>query len=157
TAGGIGLSWASFMMGLPSGITISNNESAYVQNPYYAWFAQDTWRVNRKLTLTLSMRWEFEQGATERYNRLIMDYDKNARLPISDLAEAAYAKAPLAELAASQFKVTGAALYATDSKSPKRAWPSQQMWLPRIGFGYQLDSKTVVRGGYGVYYDTLNV
>ena len=30
------------------------------------------------------------------------------------------------------------------------------MWLPRFGAAYQIDSKTVLRGGYGVYYDTLN-
>src|SRR5204862_279168 len=45
SAGGIGLSWAGFMIGLPSGITISGNDSAIVSNPYYAWFVQDTWRV----------------------------------------------------------------------------------------------------------------
>jgi hypothetical protein len=157
SAGTIGLSWAAFMMGLPNGISISGNDSAYVRNPYYAWFAQDTWRVTPKFTLTLSLRGEYEQGATERYNRLIIDYDKNLRLPISDLAEAAYAKNPIPELAASQFKVQGGAVYANASGAPDRAWSSQLMWLPRVGFGYQVNSKTVVRGGYGVYYDTLNV
>src|SRR5260370_13836433 len=124
SAGGIGLSWASFMMGLPSAnggtaaINISGNDSSYVQNPYYAWFAQDTWRVTPKLTLTLSLRMEFEQGATERYNRLIIDFDKNATLPISALAEAAYAKNPIPELSASQFKVLGGAVYASASAAP---------------------------------------
>jgi hypothetical protein len=168
TAGTIGLSWASFMMGLPNGYTpsggsaigainISGNDSSYVKNPYYAWFAQDSWRVTPKLTLTLALRAEFEQGAQERYNRLIIDYDKNMALPISSLAEAAYAKSPIPELPASQFKVLGGAVYAGASGAPSRAWKSQLMWLPRVGFGYQVNPKTVVRGGYGVYYDTLNV
>ena len=157
SAGGIGLTWAAFMMGLPSGITISGNDSAIVANPYYAWFVQDTWRVTRKLTLTLSLRGEYEVGATERFKRMIMDYDKNARLPISDLAEAAYAKSPIPELPASQFKVLGGAVYASASAARSRAWDSQVMWLPRVGFGYQVNAKTVVRGGYGIYYDTLNV
>jgi hypothetical protein len=30
------------------------------------------------------------------------------------------------------------------------------MWLPRFGIAYHLNSTTVVRGGYGTYYDTLN-
>lgn len=157
SAGGIGLSWASFMMGLPTGISISGNDSSYVKNPYYAWFAQDTWRVTPKLTLTLSLRMEYEQGATERYNRWISGYDKNAVLPISSLAEAAYAKNPIPELPASQFKVLGGPLYAGTPGAPERAWGAQLMFLPRVGFGYQLNSKTVIRGGYGVYYDTLNV
>ena len=157
TAGGIGLPWAAFMMGLPSGITISGNDSAIVANPYYAWFVQDTWRVTPKLTLTLSLRGEYEVGATERFKRLIIDYDRTARLPISDLAEAAYARSPIAELPASQFKVQGGAVYANASGARSRAWNSQVMWLPRVGFGYQVNAKTVVRGGYGTYYDTLNV
>lgn len=156
-AGNIGLSWASFMMGLPSGISISGNDSSYVQNPYYAWFLQDTWRVTPKLTLTLSLRGEFEAGATERYQRQIIDFNRTTTLPISAAAEAAYANRPIPELAASQFKVLGGAVYATASGAPNRAWGSQLMWLPRIGFGYQVNGKTVVRGGYGIYYDTLNV
>src|SRR5260370_32034913 len=78
-------------------------------------------------------------------------------LPISALAQAAYANNPIPDLPASQFKVLGGAVYAGSSGAPSRAWKSQLMLLPRFGFGYQLNSKTVVRGGYGVYYDTLNV
>jgi hypothetical protein len=157
TAATIGLSWASFMMGMPTAITISNNDSFIVTNPYFAWFAQDTWRVNSRLTLTLSLRSESEWGATERFNRFIIDYDPSARLPISDAVEAAYAAKAQPELAASQFKVTGGAIYAGAPGARKRAWDNALMWLPRLGFGYSLASKTVLRGGYGVYYDTTNV
>lgn len=157
TAANIGLSWASFMMGMPTSITISDNDSFIVGNPYYAWFVQDSWRVTRKLTLTLSLRSEFEVGATERYNRFIIDYDPNMRLPISDAVEAAYAAKPQPELPAAQFKVHGGAVYAGTPGARKRAWDSALMWLPRVGFGYELAPKTVLRGGYGVYYDTTNV
>jgi hypothetical protein len=157
TAGGIGLSWASFMMRLPTGITISNNDSAIVANPFYGFYGQDTWRFSPKLTLTLSLRTEFEQGATERFNRMIIDYDKNAVLPISAAAEAAYASKPIPELAPSDFHVRGGAVYAGTSGAPGRAWASQFMWLPRAGLGYQVDKKSVFRAGYGIYYDTLDV
>ena len=157
SAANVGLSWASFMMGMPPGITISNNDDFLVSNPYYAWFVQDTWRVTRKLTLTLSLRSEYELGATELHNRMIINYDPTIRSPISDGVEAAYAAKPQPELPASQFKVTGGAVYAGAPGAPKRAWDNALMWLPRVGFGYQLASRTVVRGGYGIYYDTTNV
>jgi hypothetical protein len=158
----IGLSWASFMMGLPSGINYSGNDSYIESDPYYAWFVQDTWRVTPRLTLTLSLRGEVELGAKLRYNNWISAYDPNMTLPITSIAQAAYAQLasttnPVPELAASQFKVTGGALYAGTAGAPDRAWDRQVMFLPRVGFGYQIDSKTVIRGGYGIYYDTLNV
>ena len=157
SASDIGLAWASFMMGMPTGITISANDSFIVSNPYYAWFGQDTWRVTPRLTLTLSLRMEYETGARERFNRFIIDYDPRVRLPISDVVEAAYAAKAQPEVPASQFKVTGGAIYAGAPGARKRGWDSALMWLPRIGFGYQLGAKTVLRGGYGVYYDTTNV
>lgn len=156
-ASSIGLSWASFMMGLPTAMNYGNNDNSIVSNPFYGWFVQDTWRVTPKLTLTLSLRAEYETGARERYNRMVIGVDPNATLPISAAAEAAFAAktaAQLPQIPVGQFKVRGGALYAG---SGQRAWGSQLMWLPRIGFGYQLGAKTIIRGGYGVYYDAVNV
>jgi len=156
----LGLSWASFMTGLPTSASVSNNASYLVSNQFAAWFAQDTWRVTPRLTLTLSLRAEWENGAKGAHDNWISGFNPTAVLPISAAAQAAYAAntaAQVPELPASQFIVTGGALYAGTQGAPDRAWGSQLMWLPRIGVGYQLDSKTVIRGGYGVYYDTLDV
>ena len=52
-------------------MSVDTNDTYALMNPYYAWYAQDTWRVNRNLTLTLGLRMEYERGATERYNRAL--------------------------------------------------------------------------------------
>ena len=156
----LGLSWASFMMGLPTSASLSNNASYQVSNQFAAWFLQDTWRVNPRFTLTLSLRAEWENGARGSHNDWISGWSPTAQLPITAGAQAAFAAntaSQVPELSASQFLPTGGPLYAGTPGAPSRAWDSELMWLPRVGFGYQLDSKTVIRGGYGVYYDTLDV
>jgi hypothetical protein len=136
---------------------MSDNASYLVDNPFAAAFLQDTWRVSPKLTLTLAIRSEFENGAKGSNNNWIVGWNSGAQLPISAAVQSAYASNPIPELPASDFVVQGGPMYAGTPGAPSRAWPSQLMWLPRLGFGYQLDSKTVIRGGYGVYYDSLDV
>ena len=156
----LGLSWASFMMGMPTSATLSHNANYTVSNQFVAFFGQDTWRLSPKLTLTLSLRAEWENGPKGHQNDYIVGWNPTAQLPISSLAQAAYAAntaSQVPELAASNFIVQGGALYAGTPGAPDRMWNSQLVWLPRVGLGYQLDSKTVVRGGYGIYYDTLDV
>lgn len=154
----LGQAWAAFILGIPSGNSaIATNDSYAAFNPYYGWFVQDSWRLNRKLTLNLGLRMEWEGGATERYNRMITGFDPTLSLPITAGAEAAYAASPVPELAAANFKVAGGSLYAGSNGAPRSLVKSQLMFLPRIGIAYQLNDKTVIRGGYGVFYDTINV
>ena len=160
TPGTLGLSWASFMTGLPTSASLSDNASYTVSNQFWAGFIQDTWRVTPKFTLTLSLRTEWENGAKGHQNDWISGWNPTAQLPISAPAQAAFAAqtaSQVPELSPANFQVTGGPLYAGTPGAPSRAWGSQLMWLPRVGFGYQLDSKTVIRGGYGIYYDTLDV
>ncbi len=156
-ASNLGLGWAAFLLGIPNGIGIQTNDSYAMLTPYYGSFVQDSWRVTPKLTLNLGLRMEYEGGATERYNRMIAGFDPTLALPISAAAQAAYAANPTAELPASQFQVLGGALYAGTADQPRNLSKGEVMWLPRVGAAYQLDSKTVIRGGYGIYFDTINV
>ncbi len=156
TAGSLGHSWAAFMMGLPTTSSIDTNGNYATSNPYLGWFGEDSWRLSPKLTLNFGLRMEYEFGIKERYNRLIAGFDPTAVSPITALAQAAYAKNPVPELAASAFSVLGGSLYTGASGTGGRFPAGQLMWLPRIAIAYQLTSRTVVRGGYGVYYDTLN-
>lgn len=156
-AAGLGLSWATFALGIPTNMSVDTNDTYALMSPYYAWFGQDTWRVTRNLTVTLGLRMEYEQGATERYNRALSYFDPELKLPISDAAQAAYARSPLAELPASQFVVKGGSVYAGRNGVSRRLWSNELMWLPRISAAWQLSPKMIVRGGYGIYFDTLNV
>ncbi|MGH9657884.1 MAG: TonB-dependent receptor domain-containing protein, partial [Bryobacteraceae bacterium] len=156
-AGDYGHNWAAFILGVPNGLTISDNDTRAVHNPYYAWFVQDNWRLTPKLTLNAGLRLEYEKGPTERYNRMLHSFDETARLPIGELAQAAYARSPIAELAAANFVVLGGSPYAGVNGVPRNSTRNELNWLPRLGVSYQIDSKIVLRGGYGMYFDTLNV
>ncbi|MGH9722248.1 MAG: carboxypeptidase regulatory-like domain-containing protein [Bryobacteraceae bacterium] len=156
-AGSLGLVWAAFQLGIPTGMSVDTNDTYALMSPYYAWYGQDTWRVTRNLTLTLGLRMEYEQGPTERYNRALSYFDPELSLPISAAAQAAYARNPLPELPASQFVIKGGSVYAGKNGVPERLWRNQLMWLPRLSAAWSIHQKTIFRGGYGIYYDTLNV
>ncbi|MBI3683899.1 MAG: hypothetical protein HY235_26285 [Acidobacteria bacterium] len=149
--------WAAFALGTPNGISIATNDSYATHNPYYAWFVQDNWRVTPKLTLNLGLRMEYERGATERYNRMIGGFDPGIVLPISDGAKAAYARNPVPELPAGKLIVQGSNLYAGAGATPRNLYRNEVLWLPRIGAAYTLNNRTVIRAGYGIFFDTINV
>ncbi|MBI4876182.1 MAG: TonB-dependent receptor, partial [Acidobacteria bacterium] len=155
-AASLGHSWAAFMMGVPSSATVETNANYALGNSYFGWYVQDAWRISPKLTLNLGLRLEYELGRGERFDRVIGSFDPSAELPITAAAQAAYARSPIPELAASSFTVRGGSLYPGQNGAGRRLQAAESMWLPRIGAAYQIDSRTVVRAGYGIYYDTLN-
>jgi hypothetical protein len=156
-AGSLGHSWAAFLMGTPDSMAVASNDSYAMLNPYFAWYGQDSWRLSRKLTLNLGLRLEYELGPTERYDRVITGYDPSVKLPITDAAQAAYARSPIPELDPSKFVVMGGSLYAGTGGRSRQLWQNEVMWLPRVSAAYQITPKAVIRAGYGLFYDTLNV
>ncbi|MFB3825785.1 MAG: TonB-dependent receptor domain-containing protein [Bryobacteraceae bacterium] len=157
TASHHGLEWAAFRMGTPNQLLFPANDSAYWSTRNRALYVQDDWRLGSRFRLSFGLRYEREGGITERYNRGISgEFYRDMKMPYTDMVMAAYAANPLKELPASQFRVLGGTRY-LGVNGPNTFTDGTHHFLPRLGAVYQLDSRTVLRGGYGWYYDTLNV
>jgi len=154
-AGDLGHSWAAFMMGLPSSMTIGATDSFVVTSPYYGWHIQDNWRLTPKLNLNIGLRMEYEGGPVERFNRWIGYFDPGADLPITAAAQAAYAANPVPERAAADFRVRGGPVYPGVNGVGDRIRRGEFMLLPRLAAAYQINSRTVLRAGFGVFFDSL--
>ncbi len=152
----LGLSLAGFMLGLPTSVSIADESGFDVRNHYVGTFVQDTWRVNRNLTVNIGLRFEYENGIKEMENRALLWFDPEAQVSIAAAAQAAYAANPLPEMPASQFRIQGGTVYAGTPGYDDRSWRPEALWMPRFSFGYKLGEKNVIKGGYGIYYDTLN-
>jgi hypothetical protein len=152
----LGQDIAAFLLGLPTGGEFAVNGSRTQSANYYAFFAQDDWRVRSNFTLNLGLRYERETGTIERYNRTVNGFDFGAPNSVTNAAKAAYARAPLPELPAGQFNPAGGITFASDSdRSVYNTYP--WAFSPRVGFTWSpaaLGSKTVLRGGFGIFYNT---
>ncbi|MGI8741415.1 MAG: carboxypeptidase regulatory-like domain-containing protein [Bryobacteraceae bacterium] len=153
----VGQQLAALLLGIPEGsMTIPAVNSYALQNKYMGLYAQDDYKVNAKLTLNLGLRYELEWPVTERYNRLVAGFNPNVPNPVTTQAIANYQNNPV--LGVPSFSPKGGLTFVGQNgngRSPYKTNAGQ--WLPRIGFAYQLTPKTVVRGGYGIYYGSLGV
>jgi hypothetical protein len=152
---------AAFLLGVPTtgsgsnASQIDNSINYSVQSLYHGFFVQDDWRVSPKLTLNLGLRYELEQGLTERYNRLLRGFDLTTTSPVEAAARAAYTTAYNANpsafpLTPDQFHVLGGYTFANDKS--RAAWNvDKSNWQPRLGASYEVNEKTVLRGGFGIF------
>ncbi|MEZ5404008.1 MAG: TonB-dependent receptor [Bryobacteraceae bacterium] len=106
---------------------------------YYALYFHDDFRLNPKLTLNLGLRYEYETGLRGNDNALIVGFDRTVTSPLPVVAGAS----PL----------QGALMYAGLNGAPAQTGNNNRNKLsPRIGAAYALDSKTTLRGGYGLFW-----
>jgi hypothetical protein len=146
---------ASFLLGVPAG-NMAVNASYAERNSIYAFYVQDDYKVSPKLTLNLGLRYEVESPTTERYDRAVRNFDATSSSPLEAMAKAQYAASPIPEIPAAQFAVRGGLTFVNAGGNPRGYWdPSKKNFMPRIGIAYQLDSRTVLRAGFGIYFSPL--
>jgi hypothetical protein len=156
TAPPMGAGFAAFLLGLPTGGSISRNVSPAVQDKLMGLFVQDDWKLSRKLTVTVGLRYERQSPTTERYNRSLRGFDYATANPISAAALANYATSPIDEVPVTSFKTVGGLQFAGVNGVPRQYWNTNTLnFAPRIGLAYLISPTLVVRAGYGIFYETL--
>jgi Carboxypeptidase regulatory-like domain len=153
TPSNLGLALAAFELGLPTSASINDEGPSSFSNNWTAAFGQDTWRLGN-LTLNAGLRFEYETGVREKNGHMIVGWDPTAPNAITDAAQAAYLASGLQNQAGmpATLSVVGGPIYAGDSGVSQ---PGEAMWMPRVSASYLLNDRTVLKGGYGLYYDTL--
>jgi Carboxypeptidase regulatory-like domain/TonB dependent receptor len=108
------------------------------QSFQYGGFAQDNWKFNRKLTLNIGLRYDVNTPRSERYNRM-NGFDTSVVSPIS---------------APGLGTLHGGEIFMSPSNRNNFNTDYGDIG-PRFGFAYELFNKTVIRGGYGIFFSTV--
>ncbi len=154
----MGQSLASFMYGLPGSGYFPIQDSYAERAKTWAFYLQDDWKLSGKLMFSFGLRYELEEPLTERYNRSVQGFDPAAVLPIGPQVLANYARNPIPEVPPSQFNVRGGLTFAGVNGLPQQLWNTYaRAFMPRAGIAYSLNSKTVLRSGYGMFFEAEGV
>ena len=134
---GTGASLASMLLGFPSAGSVTTSQDLADQVNYYGMFVHDDFRLNSKLTLNFGLRYEYESGLHSSNNALIVGFNPSIPNPI--------------QKEVSGITTNGVIEYAgTNGFGTTATHPNADKFSPRFGFAYALDSKTTIRGGYGL-------
>jgi Carboxypeptidase regulatory-like domain len=129
---------ASFLLGYPVSGSVDNTPAISISYRYFGSYVQDDYRVSSKLTLNLGVRWEVETGRNERYNRLSW-FDPSVANPVAS-------QLGLPNL------LGGLEFPGVNGNTTRQKVTNYHNLGPRFGFAYNALSKTVIRGGYGLFY-----
>lgn len=152
----IGQGLASLLFGLPTGGYVERRDSYAEQSTVWSAFVQDSWKLRRRLTVNLGVRYELEGPITERFNRSVRGFDPDVVLPIEEQVRARYASAQTKEVPLEQFRVRGGVNFAGVNGQPRTLWQrDKNNFMPRFGFAWLLRPKMVLRGGYGIFFGFL--
>ena len=156
-------SYVNFLLGDASSFTqLQYLAGKHWVNNNYGFYGNDNWHLSPRLTLNLGLRYDGMPHAFERYNEFAnfvdADYNYSAGYPLN-------ADGTLNPAHLSTFSGTGSQPFylngireAGVSGFPRGVVQNDyNTWQPRIGFAYNFrgDGKTVIRGGYGVFYERV--
>ncbi len=144
---------ADLLLGYPQSIQLNVQFSPlYNRQSLFGSFVQDEWRLSQKLTLNLGLRYEVFTPVVDKYDR---QSNPNLANPLGEFRLAVRdGKVPdQVQNEINQLPVPAAerARLFVPGASRGLTRTNQLDFSPRFGAAYQVDSRTVLRAGFGVY------
>jgi hypothetical protein len=132
----VGFGYASFLLGLVNNVSIAYPTYPRLGKNATGLYVQDTWKVTRKFTLDYGLRYDYSTYLREQYGRAPF-FSRTALNPTVG-------------------NIPGAAVFDRDGPGHCNCNMAHNYpWAfgPRLGFAYQINTKTVARGGFGIVYN----
>jgi hypothetical protein len=146
-----GSSWATFLLGaIDNSLTANYVSPRYTKQDQYGLFFQDDFKLNRRVTVNLGLRWEYETAPSEREGRLARFLDLTNPIPEFQTNPPVMPPQVSTIQGAPQPVYNGAWVY-TDSDHPGLYHARKTNFLPRLGVAIRLNDKSAVRIGYARY------
>lgn len=128
-----GSAFADFLIGVPSNFTQTTGQHFYLRNHYAGLFAEDSWRIQKNLTLNVGLRWDLIEPWSEKYNSL--------QTIVPGQQSVLYPNAP------------PGLVMAGDPGIPSTISPAKDRnFAPRIGLAYSPKENLSIRASYGMFY-----
>lgn len=124
---------ADLLLGQTSSATLGTRQVAHVRNRYFGVFVNDSWKLTRRLTINLGLRYDLQTPWRERDN-LINNFEYDPSSP-----------------------TFGTLVNATCCSIRRRSGANLDTnnLAPRVGLAYRLTPRTVVQAAFGVLYGAL--
>ncbi len=123
---------ATFLMGLPTGGSFSEDPSLAASQKYYGGYFQDDWKIFRSLTVNLGVRWEYQTPWNDRFDQLGY-FDPDFTDPLT--------------------KQKGLLRFTGRGGNPRyQTDPDRNNFQPRVGLAWNFRNGMVMRAGYGIFF-----
>jgi hypothetical protein len=137
--GASGSAIADLLLGLPTSGEIEESQRFYQYIHYWGGYVQDEFRITRKLTLDLGLRYEYETGLKDANNNEVVGFNQTIVSPLASALPG----------------TVGGLEFAGTGGRNETGQLSKLKFAPRLGYSYALGQKTAIRGGAGIFYSPL--
>jgi hypothetical protein len=143
--------YASFLLGAINSAQMPTRVTTRLYERTYGLYLNDDFKLSRRITLNLGLRWEVEQPFREEEDRAARGVDLTVPIPELQGANAPQMSAAVKQFYQGSWTFNGA--YRWTGADQKGQWKATAGTLsPRAGIALRLDAKSSLRAGWGRYY-----
>ena len=148
--------YPGYLLGLDDSYTQGSAQRENIRNTGVYLFAQDSWKIKPSLTLNYGLRWELDTPLADALHHVqTFRPGQNSTVFPCTLTAAEQASLQASNCAAAGVQPTGLVVPGDSGVQAGLTQTYYKAFAPRIGLAYSLNSKTTIRGGWGLFYNPM--